>query len=63
MTNNEIVLDAFDALGGSVNHNKALIAAICRRCTVGESLAAQLVEQALKDGVITMDAVGEIRKA
>lgn len=63
MTNNEIVLDAFDTLGGSSNHNSALIAAICRRSTVSAVLAAQLVEQAINDGVITIDALGEIRKA
>ena len=63
MTNNEIVLDAFASLGGSVSHNKALIAAIVRRHTVNVTLAAQLVDQAIKDGVLTVDALGEVRKS
>lgn len=62
MPNNEIVLDAFDALGGSVNHNKAVIAAISRRNSINETLATQLLEQAIRDGVVTKDSIGEIRK-
>ena len=63
MTNTEIVLDAFDSMGGSMQHNKALIFAISQRFKVAETLAIQLVEQAISDGVLTMDSIGEVRKA
>jgi hypothetical protein len=62
MTNTEIVVKAFDHLGGSVNHNKALISAISQMFTVSEAAATQLVELAIADRVLVMDSIGEIRK-
>lgn len=63
LTNNEIVISAFDHLGGTVNHNKALTSAISQLFTVSVVAATQMVELALRDGVIVVNALGEIRKA
>lgn len=62
MTNTEIVLATFDKMGGTMQHNKALIFAISQQHKIHESLALQLVEQAIRDGVLTIDAIGEVRK-
>lgn len=62
VTNTEIVMKAFDHLGGSVNHNKALISTISQMFIVSEVAAAQLVELAIANGVLVMDSIGEIRK-
>ena len=62
MSNNEIVLEAFDAVGGSTRHRKTLITALSQRRTIAKELAAQLIDLAIGDGVLTMDATGEIRK-
>lgn len=63
MTNNAIVLAAFDQLGGSVNHVQALIAAVRRTSPMADELARQLIDRAIKDGVLTIDSIGEVRKA
>lgn len=62
MTNNEIVLKVFDHLGGSVNHNKAVISAISQMFTLSQVAATQLVELAIADKVLVMDSIGELRK-
>lgn len=61
MTNTEIVLDTFRAMGGSTQHNKALIFAISQRHKIAENLALQLVQQAIQDSVLTIDSIGEVR--
>ena len=60
--NTQIVLNAFDHLGGTVNHKNALIAAISQIQTVSEVMATQLVGVAVADGVLVMNGTGELRK-
>lgn len=63
MTNHALVLKAFDHLACTVNHVNTLIPAVQRLGPTAEHLARQLVEQAINDGVLTMDSLGEVRKA
>jgi hypothetical protein len=63
MTNNEIVLETFDAMGGSVQHNKALMFGISKRLAVSEALAIQLIEIAIDEGKLTIDSIGQVRRA
>jgi hypothetical protein len=63
MTNTEIVLETFEAMGGSVQHNKALMRAISERFTVAEELARRLVVLTIEAGVLAIDSNGDVRKA
>lgn len=45
-----------------MQHNKALTYAVAQRCRISEETALQLVEQAIKDGVLSIDPVGEVRR-
>jgi hypothetical protein len=62
MTNDEIVLSTFDAIGDLVQHNVALIHAIAQRHQLHEVLAGQLVEQAIRDGVVKVDEMRMLRR-
>lgn len=62
MTNQEIVLAAFDKLGGTVHHNKALISAISDMFSISKVAATELVELAISDGVLSMNSIGELRR-
>ena len=63
MTNREVVLKAFDEMGEGAVPRVALVHAISQRQVVNEVLATQLVDQAVKDGLLTVDPLGIVRKA
>jgi hypothetical protein len=62
VTNNEIAITAFDAMRDAVVPSLALVHAISQRHAVNEALASQLVDQAIKDGVLGADSMGMVRK-
>lgn len=62
MTNHEAVMNAFDQLGGSGNHIQALIAAVRGAGPLADELARQLIQLAIADGLLTIDATGQVRK-